>query len=39
VIIRYLSTFDDAVSVTNATKTTAGGYTIYTWTASGSITF
>jgi hypothetical protein len=25
--------------VTNATKTTAGGYTIYTWTTSGSITF
>ena len=38
VIIRYPSTFADATSVTNGTKTTANGYTIYTFTSSGSIT-
>jgi hypothetical protein len=38
VIIRYPSTFADAASVTNGTKTTANGYTIYTFLTSGSIT-
>ena len=38
VIIRFPSTFADAASVTNGTKTTANGYTIYTFTSSGSIT-
>ena len=38
VIIRYPSTFADAASVSNGTKTTANGYTIYTFTSSGSIT-
>ena len=39
VIIRYPSTFADAASVTTGTKTTANGYTIYTFLASGTITF
>ena len=39
VIIRYPSTFSDAISVSNGTKTTANSCTIYTFTSSGSITF
>ena len=40
VIIRYPSTFSLASSTTgNPTVTTTGGYNIYTWTSSGSITF
>jgi len=37
VIIRYPSVFSDATSVTGGTKTTANGYTIYTFLTSGSI--
>ena len=40
VIIRYLNTRDAAVSTTgNPTITNTGGYRIYQWTSSGSITF
>ena len=40
VIIRYPSSFSLATSTTgNPTVTTTGGYNIYTWTSSGSITF
>ena len=39
VIIRYPNTFSDAISVSNGTKTTANGCTIYTFTSSGTITF
>jgi hypothetical protein len=40
VIIRYLESYQAAVSTTGSpTVTTSGGYRIYTWTASGSITF
>jgi hypothetical protein len=40
VILRYPSTFDPAVSTTGLpTVTVTGGYRIYTFTASGSITF
>jgi hypothetical protein len=40
VIIRYPTTFSLASSTTgNPTITTTGGYNIYTWTSSGSITF
>ncbi len=40
VIIRYPNTYADAVSVTGAyTFTNTGGYKIYSWTGSGSITF
>jgi len=39
VIIRYPNTFKDAVSVTNGTKTSITGFTVYTFTSSGSITF
>jgi hypothetical protein len=39
VIIRYPSAYADAASVTTGTKTTANGYTIYTFLASGTITF
>jgi hypothetical protein len=39
VIIRYPNTFSDATSVTNGTKTSITGFTVYTFTSSGSITF
>ena len=39
VIIRYPSTFADAASVTNGTKTSITGFTVYTFLSSGSITF
>ena len=39
VIISYPNTFKDAVSVTNGTKTSITGFTVYTFTSSGSITF
>jgi hypothetical protein len=40
VIIRYPNTYPDAVSTTGSpTFTNTGGYKIYTFTGSGSITF
>jgi hypothetical protein len=39
VILAYPSTYPDASSVTNGTKTTSGGWKIYTFLTSGSITF
>ena len=40
VIIRYADTYDAALSTTGSpTITVAGGYRVYTWTQSGSITF
>jgi Concanavalin A-like lectin/glucanases superfamily len=40
VIIRYADTYSAATGTTGTpTITTAGGYRIYTWTSSGSITF
>jgi hypothetical protein len=40
VIIRYLSGYNAAASTTGSpTITVAGGYRVYAWTGSGSITF
>jgi hypothetical protein len=40
VVIRYANTFTDAVSTTGSpTFTNTGGFKIYSWTSSGSITF
>jgi hypothetical protein len=40
VIIRYVDTYDAASATTGSpTITVAGGYRVYKWTASGSITF
>jgi hypothetical protein len=39
VIIRYPNSFSDATSVTNGTKTSITGFTVYTFLSSGSITF
>jgi hypothetical protein len=39
VIISYPDAYPAAASAPNATVTVAGGYRIYSWTTSGSITF
>jgi hypothetical protein len=40
VIIRYADSFDAAIATTGSpTITVAGGYRVYKWTSSGSITF
>jgi hypothetical protein len=39
VIIRYPENYGAALTTGSPTLTTAGGYKIYTFTASGSITF
>jgi hypothetical protein len=40
VIIRYADSYDAAVATTGSpTITVAGGYRVYKWTSSGSITF
>ena len=40
VIIRYADSFNAATSTTGSpTVTVAGGYRVYQWTSSGSITF
>ena len=40
VIVRYADSYSAATSVTGSpTVTVTGGYRIYTWTSSGSITF
>jgi hypothetical protein len=40
VIIRYADTYAAATATTGSPAiTVAGGYRVYTWTASGSVTF
>jgi hypothetical protein len=40
VVIRYIDSYDAAVSTTGSpTITVAGGFRVYKWTSSGSITF
>ena len=39
VIIRYADTFDPAITTGSPTVTTSGGYRIYNFTGSGTITF
>jgi hypothetical protein len=40
VIIRYADTYDAATSTTGSpTVTVGGGYRVYRWTSSGSITW
>jgi hypothetical protein len=40
VIIRYADSYNAAASTTGTpTVTVAGGYRVYSWTGSGSITF
>jgi hypothetical protein len=39
VVIRYADTFRAASTTGSPTETVAGGFRIYTFTASGSITF
>jgi hypothetical protein len=40
VVIRYADTYDAASSTTGSpTVTVAGGFRVYTWASSGSITF
>lgn len=39
VVIRYSNTFDNAASTTGRPESDSGGYKIYKFTGSGSITF